>query len=119
WYALVRTFLVAATFFALQTILTPVQQMLGELMTRRMDGLLQQRLIRTSLRSTGIGPLEDPAVLDALDEVSRWLEARAHTPGSACAGMLALVARYVLLVCFDDLVGVVDSLCVAMALIAV
>src|SRR5699024_11799965 len=70
--ALPISFLVAATFFALQTILTPVQQMLGELMTRRMDGLLQQRLIRTSLRSTGIGPLEDPAVLDALDEVSRW-----------------------------------------------
>lgn len=118
WYALVRTFLVAATFFALQTILTPVQQMLGELMTRRMDGLLQQRLIRTSLRSTGIGPLEDPAVLDALDEVSRWFEARAHTPGSACAGMLALVARYVRLVGFAVLFAVVASWWMAVALLA-
>src|SRR5699024_2353995 len=118
WYALVRTFLVAATFFALQTILTPVQQMLGELMTLRMDGLLQQRLIRTSLRSTGIGPLEDPAVLDALDEVSRWFEARAHTPGSACAGMLALVARYVRLVGFAVLFAVVASWWCAFAVLA-
>ncbi|MFJ9554379.1 ABC transporter ATP-binding protein [Nocardiopsis sp. NPDC101807] len=117
WSSLVRTFLAAAALFALQTLLTPVQQMLGELMTRRMDGLLQQRLIRASLRSTGIGPLEDPAVLDSLDEVNRWFEARAHTPGSACAGMLALVARYVRLVALAVLLGVVASWATAAALL--
>lgn len=117
WSVLVRTFMVAAAVFALQTFLTPVQHMLGELMTRRMDGLLQQRFIRASLRSTGIGPLEDPAVLDSLDEVNRWFEARAHTPGSACAGMLALVARYVRLVALAVLLGVVASWGMAVALL--
>ncbi|MEU0238362.1 ABC transporter ATP-binding protein [Nocardiopsis sp. NPDC006198] len=117
WSALVRAFLAAAALFALQTLLTPVQHMLGELMTRRMDGLLQQRLIRASLRSTGIGPLEDPAVLDSLDEVNRWFEARAHTPGGACAGMLALVARYVRLAALTALLGAVASWAMAVALL--
>jgi ATP-binding cassette, subfamily B, bacterial len=116
WDALVRTFLLACGAFAGQVLLTPVQTMLGELMTLRIDGWMQEQLIGTSLRSTGIAPLEDPEALDALDEVGRYFSERMHTPGSACAGMLALVARYGRLLGFVVLVGTVASWPAAVAL---
>ncbi|WP_193317889.1 MULTISPECIES: ABC transporter ATP-binding protein [Streptomyces] len=113
---LTRFFLLAAAIFILQEVLTPVQTLLGELMSRRIDGHLQSNLIAVALRSEGIGPIEDPAALDALDEVSRYFERRMDTPGAACAGMLALVARYLRLIGLLALITMVSHLWLAVAL---
>ena len=106
---LVAAFLVAAAVFVAQGVLTTVQATLAELMTRRVDGHLQADLIAISLSSTGIAPMEDSAALDALAEVNRWFEGRLYTPGSACAGMLALLSRYLRLISLVGAVGLVSS----------
>lgn len=116
WDTLVTAFLAAAACFAGQQVLTPAQTALGELVRRRVDGVVHDRLIEISLRSDGIGPLEDPAALDALTEASHRLETARDTPGMACAGMLALVARYLRLTGFCVLVGVLTDVPAALAL---
>jgi len=118
WEGLVTAFLAAAGLFVVQQALVPVQTSLGELVKRRVDGHIHDRIMRAALRSTGIGPMEDQAALDALKEASRRLDGDGETPGMACAGMLALVARYTRLVGFVILVGVVASWSPAVALFA-
>jgi ATP-binding cassette subfamily B protein len=98
-------FALAAAVFVAQGALSTAQSTLAELMTRRVDGRLRGELIATSLASAGVGPLEDPAALDALAEVNRWFEGRLYTPGSACAGMLALGSRYLRLTSLIVAVG--------------
>ena len=111
-------FVLAAAAFVAQQILAPLQNALGELMARRVDGQVFERLIDASLRSTGIGPLEDQRLLDALSEAVRTLEFAFRTPGNACAGILALVARYgQLLGCSPPSSGVVFSWPAALALV--
>lgn len=109
WDDLVLSFLAAAGAFVGQQILTPLQGTLGELLRRRVDGWVHGRLLDASLRSTGIGPLEDQDVLNALAEATRWLHTGHQTPGTACAGMLALLSRYLRLAGFLTIVGVVYS----------
>ncbi len=109
WSALVAAFVVAATTFGLQQILTPVRGALGVRLARRVDGRLRERLLRASLASVGIGPLEDKTALEALSEARRTFDSDGQTPGAACAGLLALVARYSRLVGFAVLVGVVTT----------
>jgi ATP-binding cassette, subfamily B, bacterial len=118
WDRLVVAFVAAAAAFVAQQLLAPVQSSLGELVKRRVDGDVHERLIALSLRSTGIGPLEDQQALDALKEASRTLENAWRTPGMATAGMLALLARYVQLVGFAALVGIVSSWWVGVGVLA-
>jgi len=66
WVALVVAFAIAASAFVAQQIVAPLQAALGELLSRRVDGYVFDRLIAAALRSTGIGPLEDQNVLDDL-----------------------------------------------------
>lgn len=109
WDDLVRAFLVAAGAFVAQQVLAPIQATLGELLARRVDGWIHGRLLDASLRSVGIAPLEDQETLDALAQATHWLHAGHQTPGTACAGMLALVSRYLRLFGFVTIVGVVIS----------
>jgi hypothetical protein len=51
-------------------------------------------LMTAPLRSPGIGPLEDQEALDDLRGASNPLEFAVQSPGQACAGPLALIARY-------------------------
>jgi ATP-binding cassette subfamily B protein len=118
WRNLVAAFILAAAAFLTQQILAPMQASLGELLARRVDGRVYQRLIAASLRSTGIGPLEDQGLLDHLTQVVATLEQSFRTPGLACAGLLALVARYTQLVGCAVLVGVVFAWPAALALLA-
>ena len=49
---------------------------MGELVTRRIDGQVFDELMAASLRSPGLGPLEDQQALDALNEPrGRWSSA--------------------------------------------
>jgi ATP-binding cassette, subfamily B, bacterial len=118
WQALVWAFVLAASAFVAQQILAPLQASLGELMVRRVDGRVYGRLIGASLQSAGIGPLEDQKLLDELTQAATTLERSFRTPGNACAGLLALVARYTQLVGFALIVGYIFSWPAAAALVA-
>jgi ATP-binding cassette, subfamily B, bacterial len=117
WQSLVTWFVLAAAAFVAQQILAPLQGALGELMARRVDGKVYQRLIAASLRSSGIGPLEDQRLLDDLGQATRNLEFGFRTPGIACAALLALVARYTQLLGCTAVVGIVFSWPAAAALL--
>ena len=101
-----------------QQILAPLQSGLGELLARRVDGTVFRRLIAASLRSTGIGPLEDQDLLNELSEAARSLEFSSRTPGIACAALLTLVARYMQPLGCAFLVGIAFSWPAALALVA-
>jgi ATP-binding cassette subfamily B protein len=117
WSELVWAFLIAAAAFVGQQVLAPAQSALGELAKLRIDGRVQDQLMRETLRPTGVSVLEDQAALDALKAATRELESGWVTPGTACAGQLALVARYTRLAGFATLVGVVASWVAALALV--
>ena len=118
WSSLVIAFVIAASAFVAQQILAPLQAALGELMARRVDGYVVDRLIAASLQSTGIGPLEDQRLLDDLTQAVTTIEQSFRTPGAACAGLLALIARYTQLVGCAAVVGLVFSWPAAAALVA-
>ncbi|HZL03329.1 MAG TPA: ABC transporter ATP-binding protein [Cellulomonas sp.] len=118
WDTLVRDFLLAAVAFCGQQLLVPAQAALGVRMKRRVDGLLRDRMLASTLRSTGIGPMEDQDTLDALSEATRHIDSDFQTGGDACAGLLALIARYVRLTGFAVIVAVVSSWLAALALVA-
>lgn len=116
WNSLVIAFLLAASAFVVLQLLTPLQASLGELITRRVDGQAADRLISDSLRTPGIGPLEDQELLDDLSESATQLEFGYRTPGRACAGLVALIARYLQLGGLVIVVGIVFSWLAAAAL---
>ncbi len=118
WEALAAALLAAAVLFVVQHALLPLQTALGELAKRRVDGHVHDRIMASALYSTGIGPMEDHSALDALKEASRRLDGNWETPGMACSGMVALVARYTRLLGFVVIVGVVTSWLPALALVA-
>ncbi len=95
---LVVAFLCAAGSFAGQQMLVPIQMALGERIKRRVDGRLRDQAVNTVMQSTSIGPMEDDETLSALSEATRLFDGSVNTPGMACAGLLALIARYVRLV---------------------
>ena len=109
WDTLVRVFLLAAGLFMLRQALAPLQTALGVRLARRVDGALRDEALAIALGSTTIAPMEDQRALDALSEVTRELDNDFHSPGAACAGLLALVARYTQLAGFAVVVGVVSS----------
>ncbi len=117
WHSLVSTFLLASGAFIVQQVLVPLQTALGEVMKYRVDGRFHRRLIAASLRSTGIGPMEDPATLDRLDEATEQLRSGWKTPGDAAAGMLRYLTRYSSLLGYTVLVGTVSAWWVTVALL--
>ncbi len=119
WRELVQSFVLAASAFLLDQLLAPIRISLGDLLARRIDGQVYRRLIRASLKSEGIGPLEDQRLLDELSQAVTTLEQSVRTPGLACSGLLFLIARYVQLVAAAGLVGAVFSWPAGLALVVV
>lgn len=117
WDVLVTAFLVAAGIFVAQQVLAPTRVALGELLKRRIDQRVHHHVMAAALRSPGIGPMEDQRALDALHQADRGLADNFETPGMACAGMLALIARYTQLLGYACSVGVVASWTAAGALV--
>lgn len=109
----------AAVALLLQQVLEPVQTALGEVLAQRVDGVMHDRLIAAALGSVDLAPLEDRKVLDLLEEATRELESAFRTPGSAFAGLVALVARYVQLAGFCVVAGALFSWLAAVGLAAV
>ncbi|WP_239152971.1 ABC transporter ATP-binding protein [Virgisporangium aurantiacum] len=116
WNAFLAPFLLAGAAFVGQQALAPVQVALGELMKRRVDGWVHGRIMAAALRRTDLGAMEDPDALDALGDASRRLTGNWETPGMACAGLVALLGRYVRLLGLCVVVGVVAGWPAAAAL---
>jgi ATP-binding cassette subfamily B protein len=119
WRSALTAFAISAALFVVQQVLVPVQAALGELVARRVDGRVFGRLMAASLRSDGVGPLEDQGLLNELSEASQELEFGAYSPGRACTGLLNLIARYVQLTGYIVMVGVAFSWLAAGCLLAV
>lgn len=109
WRSLVSAFLIASALFVAQQLLTPVSLAVTKRIKQRVDSQFYGRLIDVSLRSTGIGSLEDQANLESLHTAVESLETGHRTPGDACAGTIAYLARYTRLIGFSILVGAVVS----------
>ena len=118
WDDLVTAFLLAAAAFVGQQIVAPVQELLGKLVARRIDGLVSGELMSIATRTAGVGPLEDPSLVEHLRVAARELENWLFSPGEAVAGLLALIGRYTQLVGYAVVVGVVLSWPAAAALAA-
>jgi ATP-binding cassette subfamily B protein len=118
WDSLVTLFGVAAGAFAVRQLVSPAERAMAELMTRRIDGQVHDELMAASLRSPGLGPLEDQQALDALRTAAREVEFGVQSPGRAATGLLALIARYTELTGSAIAVGVVFSWPAAAALVA-
>ncbi|WP_051951722.1 ABC transporter ATP-binding protein [Actinacidiphila yeochonensis] len=117
WDSLVRVFLVAAAAFVAQQIVTPLVRSLGELMARNVDGTVFQELMAASLSSAQIGPLEDQRTLEHLRGAASEMEFGVQGPGQACAGLVALIARYTQLAGYAVVVGVEFSWWAAVGLV--
>lgn len=106
WDLLVEVFLLATAAFVAQQVLAPVQAALNVRMKRIVDGHTLDSVLRTTLSTVGIAPMEDPAALDELQDTLRAYQRDFSTPGEACGASLALIARYLRLVAFAALVGI-------------
>jgi ATP-binding cassette, subfamily B, bacterial len=106
--ALLHAFWLTSICFLAQQCLMAVQVALGECVKQRVDGVLRDQTMGVVMQSPGIAPMEDKEMANALSELTRLLES-AYTPGSACAGLLALVARYVRLLGLLCVIGRVTS----------
>ncbi len=92
--AVSAAFGVALAALLLQHILMPLNAVLGELITRRVDGYCARRLVTATLSDAPMELMERRDVLDQLSDVRVGLVERDLTPGSAVAGLIALVSRY-------------------------
>ena len=106
WRALLSAFLVAAVAFVGQQLVAPVRESVSELVARRVDGRVIDEVMAAATGTVGIGALEDARVVANLRTAARELENWVQSPGQACAGLLALVARYTQLIGYAVVVGV-------------
>jgi ATP-binding cassette subfamily B protein len=95
WGGMVLVFGLAAAVFVVQLAVTALLTPLAELMARRVDGEVIRRLMSAALATPSVALVEDPEALNQLSEASYDLESGFLSPGRACAGHLALIARYV------------------------
>ncbi|WP_345535008.1 ABC transporter ATP-binding protein [Phytohabitans rumicis] len=107
--SLVTAFIVAAATFAGQQILAPLASAVGVLVARRVDGHVFDLLMAATLGTPGIAVLEDQDALDDLRQAVGGLEVAYQSPGEACAGQVALIARYTQLAGYVAVVGLAAS----------
>ncbi|WFE28719.1 ABC transporter ATP-binding protein [Solwaraspora sp. WMMD791] len=117
WDSLVVVFVGAALAFVAQQVITPLRTSLGDLVGRRVDQQVHDELMAASLSPVGIAPLEDEENQDRLRVAALKLQFAVQTPGDACAGLLALLARYTQLVAYAVLIGVAFSWLAAAGLV--
>jgi ATP-binding cassette subfamily B protein len=117
WDSLLHAFFVAAGAFIGQQIVAPVRESVGELVARQVDGRVIDDVMAAATSTTGVGPLEDPRVIEDLRTAARELETWVQSPGQACAGQLALLGRYTQLAGYAGVVGAVFSWLAAAGLV--
>ena len=95
WRSLRNALLAAGVLFVIQQLSWPFQWAFGEMVTWRVDDTVRERVAAASFEPVGIAALEDPETLDELAQIADPNRGIGFSPGGACAGMLALVSRYV------------------------
>ena len=118
WDALVVVFLLATAAFIGQQVLGPVQSALNVRMKRTIDGRNVDSILAITLGSVSIAPMEDPATLDAVENATNPYQSDFSTPGEAAGGFLALIARYLRVLGFGVLVGVLLTWWAGLAVVA-
>lgn len=105
WQRLQLLLVVAAILFFGTQVLLPASAFLGELIRRRIDDRVRDRLLAASFAGGGIAVFETPTLLDQATDAVNLLRISMFTPGAACAGQIALVSRYLQTVLSCVLVG--------------
>lgn len=85
---------IALGAFLVQSLVAPLQVVVSELTSLRVDRYVSHRLADDALTGTSLADLESTEVELKLGEVGEALNQRTLTPGGAVAGMFALLARY-------------------------
>ena len=106
WDRLVLVFLAATAAFVGQQALAPVQGALIVRMKRTVDERYLDDVLTATLGTTSIAPMEQPGTLDDVDDALQAFDRDVTTPGEACAGSLALLARYLRLAGYGVVVAV-------------
>jgi ATP-binding cassette subfamily B protein len=92
--AVMLALVIAAAAFGLVQLLAPLVTAMGTLLQQRVDGYCTERLMAGALLRAPYSALEDSRALDSLTDAAASLESGWSTPGAACAGLMALLARY-------------------------
>jgi ATP-binding cassette subfamily B protein len=117
WDELQRALALTAAVFVLQQIVAPLLVVLGQRIARTIDGTARDRLMRASFASDGIAVLEHQDTIAAMGMTTEALQGGFHSPGEACAGLIAPLHRYVTAFALSAVVGAVFSWWTAAALL--
>jgi ATP-binding cassette subfamily B protein len=115
WRSLQNALLVAGALFVIQQLSWPFQWACGEMVMWRVDDVVRERVAAASFGPVGIRALEHQQTLDDVAAIADPVRHVGFTPGGACAGMLALVSRYVQWIVASILIGVVYAWWAAVA----
>ncbi|MCU1489845.1 MAG: multidrug transporter ATPase/permease [Acidimicrobiaceae bacterium] len=94
WPSIRDGLIVAGALLVAQQVLFPLRWLVSSTITWRVDSAVLRRVTEASFAPVGIAALEDPDAAAAGRRTISALRGREHSPGSACAGLVALVARY-------------------------
>jgi ATP-binding cassette subfamily B protein len=94
WNSLRNALLVAGALFLALQVATPLQWAVAETITWRVDRVARERVAAASFDPVGIQALEDLETIDGLGDLVDPMSGYGFAVGSACAGLLALVSRY-------------------------
>jgi ATP-binding cassette subfamily B protein len=94
WVRLRDHLILAAGLFLAVQLLLPVQEFLGEAVRRRIDDAVRDQLMADAFAGPGVAVLEDPELLDKAADGVTMLRIGRWTVGAACAGLIALISRY-------------------------
>jgi ATP-binding cassette, subfamily B, bacterial len=94
WDSLRDALLAAGALFLVQQVALPLQWAITQSIAWRIDDAVRERVVAASFAPAGVAALEDQQTLDELGDIVDPLRSVGFSPGGACAGFLALVARY-------------------------
>jgi ATP-binding cassette subfamily B protein len=115
WRSLRNALLVAGGLFLVQQLVSPLRFVLEQAITWRVDRVVRERIASASFDPIGIAALEDVETIDGLGDVVDPMSGYGFAVGSACAGLLGVVARYLQWGVAAVLVGVFYSWWAAVA----
>ncbi|MGH7759896.1 MAG: ABC transporter ATP-binding protein [Candidatus Dormibacteraceae bacterium] len=81
-----------AVLFGLQQLAPTVRMSMGQSLARRVDSLLQQRVMAAVMSPPGIAHLEDPVLQNRIGIAAPGLAAGMFTPGSAAGALSGRIA---------------------------
>jgi ATP-binding cassette subfamily B protein len=115
WRSLRNALLVAGALFVVQQLAAPLQFAVAETITWRVDKVVRERVAAASFDPVGIEALEHADTIDGLGDVVDPMRGYGFAVGSACSGLLFVIARYLQWSAAAVIVGVVYAWWAAVA----